>query len=79
MQPSEILPSSTGIIGHLLPMEKVERGIVEAGMNLGGSAEHALRFGDAIMTTDTRRKTAAVQLRSAATSSRSPASAKAPA
>src|SRR5688572_17270571 len=26
---SEILPTSTGIIGHLLPMAKIERGIVE--------------------------------------------------
>jgi glutamate N-acetyltransferase/amino-acid N-acetyltransferase len=26
-RPADILPSSTGIIGHMLPMEKVERGI----------------------------------------------------
>src|SRR3954465_8122709 len=32
---TEILPSSTGIIGHLLPMDKVERGIAEAGQYLG--------------------------------------------
>src|SRR5215208_2644366 len=37
--PTEILPSSTGIIGHLLPMEKLERGIVEAGQYLGSSIE----------------------------------------
>ncbi|HSI32084.1 MAG TPA: bifunctional glutamate N-acetyltransferase/amino-acid acetyltransferase ArgJ [Tepidisphaeraceae bacterium] len=60
---AEILPSSTGIIGHLLPMEKVERGIIEAGQNLGSSAEHALAFGDAILTTDTKRKTAAAQFK----------------
>src|SRR5438105_7607411 len=48
----EILPSSTGIIGHLLPMEKIERGILEAGQYLGDSLEHANLFGDAIMTTD---------------------------
>jgi glutamate N-acetyltransferase/amino-acid N-acetyltransferase len=60
---SEILPSSTGIIGHLLPMQKVERGIAEAGQYVGGSYEHALQFGDAIMTTDTRRKTAATTVR----------------
>ena len=59
-RPGEILPSSTGIIGHLLPMGKVERGIMEAGQYLGNSAEHAMLFGDAIMTTDTRRKAAAV-------------------
>jgi glutamate N-acetyltransferase/amino-acid N-acetyltransferase len=56
---AEILPSSTGIIGHLLPMEKIERGIVEAGQDLGDSAEHAERFTQAILTTDTRKKVAA--------------------
>src|SRR5438034_959340 len=38
--PREILPSSTGIIGQPLPMEKLERGIVEAGQYLGSSLEH---------------------------------------
>lgn len=57
---NEILPSSTGIIGHPLPMAKVERGIVEAGQYLGSSAEHALLFADAILTTDLKRKSAAV-------------------
>jgi glutamate N-acetyltransferase/amino-acid N-acetyltransferase len=59
----EVLPSSTGIIGHLLPMGNVERGIAEAGQYLGGSLEHALLFGDAILTTDTRRKAAAVEFK----------------
>jgi glutamate N-acetyltransferase/amino-acid N-acetyltransferase len=58
----DILPSSTGIIGHLLPMDRLERGIVEAGQYLGESLEHANLFADAILTTDTVRKTAAVQL-----------------
>jgi glutamate N-acetyltransferase/amino-acid N-acetyltransferase len=62
-KPAEILPSSTGIIGHLLPMEKLERGIAEAGQNLGSSAEHATLFSDAILTTDTKRKTAAIQIK----------------
>jgi glutamate N-acetyltransferase/amino-acid N-acetyltransferase len=61
--PQQILPSSTGIIGHLLPMEKVERGIRDAGGYLGNSMEHALLFGDAIMTTDTKRKSAAVEFK----------------
>ena len=59
----EVLPSSTGIIGHLMPMEKVERGIIDAGQFLGDSLEHALRFADAILTTDTRRKAAAVEVK----------------
>ncbi len=61
--PHSFLPSSTGMIGHQLPMEKVSRGIVEAAGQLGDSAEHALAFADAIMTTDLRRKTAAVQVK----------------
>lgn len=60
---TEFLPSSTGIIGHLLPMEKVRAGIREAGTLLGDSALHADSFARAILTTDTRKKEAAVRLR----------------
>jgi glutamate N-acetyltransferase/amino-acid N-acetyltransferase len=60
---SEILPSSTGIIGHLLPMPKIERGIIEASQYLGSSLEHANLFADAILTTDTVRKTAATEVK----------------
>jgi glutamate N-acetyltransferase/amino-acid N-acetyltransferase len=60
---TEVLPSSTGIIGHLMPMDKVERGIADAGQYLGDSLEHAHLFADAILTTDTRRKTAAAQFK----------------
>ncbi|MEO6437263.1 MAG: bifunctional glutamate N-acetyltransferase/amino-acid acetyltransferase ArgJ [Tepidisphaeraceae bacterium] len=62
-KPAEILPSSTGIIGHMLPMAKLERGIIEAGQYLGRSREHALLFADAILTTDTRRKSAWAQFK----------------
>ena len=61
--PHQVLPSSTGIIGHPLPMEKLERGIVEAGQYMGNSQEHALRFSDAILTTDLKRKTTAVEFK----------------
>lgn len=54
-----VLPGSTGIIGHPLPMDKVERGIAHAGHALGRDLEHAHRFGDAILTTDLKRKEAA--------------------
>jgi glutamate N-acetyltransferase/amino-acid N-acetyltransferase len=57
--PTDVLPSSTGIIGHHLPMEKVSRGIVEASLAMGDSSEHALAFTESILTTDTRRKFAA--------------------
>src|SRR5215218_5802764 len=55
-KPTEILPSSTGIIGHLLPMPKLERGIIEASQYLGNSLEHARLFAAAILTTDLKRK-----------------------
>lgn len=61
--PHEILPSSTGIIGRLLPMEKIERGIAQAGEYLGNSLEHALLFSDAILTTDLKRKQHAVEFK----------------
>ena len=57
--PKLILPSSTGIIGRLMPMEKIEIGIRGAGANLGKSEAHSLAFGAAILTTDLKRKTAA--------------------
>jgi glutamate N-acetyltransferase / amino-acid N-acetyltransferase len=59
----QILPSSTGIIGHLLPMKKMERGIIEAGQYLGSSREHALVFADSILTTDLKRKSAAARFK----------------
>ncbi len=61
--PQQILPSSTGIIGHLMPMDKIERGIAGAAATLGNSAEHAQQFADAILTTDLVRKTAATQVK----------------
>ena len=61
--PRHVLPCSTGIIGHLLPMKKLERGILAAARGLGSTPRHAARFTDAILTTDTVRKTAAVQVK----------------
>jgi len=63
VQPTEVLPSSTGIIGHMLPMDKVEAGLRSVGPTLGDSREHAQLFASAILTTDTRRKAAAVEVR----------------
>ncbi len=60
---SQILPSSTGIIGHPLPMGKVTAGIAAAAEALGNSAEHAGAFMDAILTTDFKRKSAAVTVK----------------
>ncbi|MDB5297885.1 MAG: argJ [Phycisphaerales bacterium] len=60
---AHVLPSSTGIIGHPLPMEKVEAGIRDVAQYLGDSLEHALLFGSAILTTDTKRKAAAATVK----------------
>jgi glutamate N-acetyltransferase/amino-acid N-acetyltransferase len=62
-KPQEILPSSTAIIGHHLPMDKINLGIHGAAANLGNNREHALHFADAILTTDLVRKAAAMRVK----------------
>ncbi|MGH2633470.1 MAG: bifunctional ornithine acetyltransferase/N-acetylglutamate synthase, partial [Tepidiformaceae bacterium] len=53
---AEVLICSTGVIGHFLPMDKMEAGVGAITVaNTGG-----LEFARAIMTTDTRPKHAAV-------------------
>ncbi len=59
----EIVPSSTGVIGVPLPVEKLVGGIPSLLQARGEAADHALSFAQAIMTTDTRPKTAIAQLR----------------
>jgi len=61
--PTEMLPSSTGIIGHMLPMANVNAGIKRVAGELGDSQEHALNFATAIMTTDARRKAASATVK----------------
>jgi len=55
----EVLVASTGVIGHRLPMDKVRRGIADAALQL--ATHHDERALAAIMTTDTRPKSAVVQ------------------
>jgi glutamate N-acetyltransferase/amino-acid N-acetyltransferase len=55
--PEEVLVASTGVIGHRLPMERVEAGIREAAGRLEADGAAAAR---AILTTDTRPKEIAV-------------------
>jgi glutamate N-acetyltransferase / amino-acid N-acetyltransferase len=62
-RPGEILPSSTGIIGHLLPMGKIEPAIVAAAHSLGSTLDHARLFADAILTTDLKRKSAEAEFK----------------
>ena len=64
VRPSEIFPSSTGIIGVAFPTEKVTSHLQPLLAGAGESIEHLRRFADAILTTDTRPKVASVSLRS---------------
>ncbi len=57
-RPHDVLVLSTGIIGVPLPVEKIEHTL--PGLTLLSSAEGGDRAARAIMTTDTRPKTAAV-------------------
>jgi len=55
---NQVLIASTGIIGHQLPMEKINNGIIIAAAKLSSSPEAGNDFAQAIMTTDTRCKQA---------------------
>lgn len=54
----EVIPSSTGIIGVPLPLDKLLNAIAPAKAALGNTAAHAEAFAEAILTTDTKVKTA---------------------
>jgi len=54
--PTLILPSSTGVIGVPLPVERLEAACGSARERLAGGREALERFARAIMTTDTRPK-----------------------
>lgn len=56
-RPEEMLVCSTGVIGHFLPMEKIQAGIAAIECTPAGGAG----FARAIMTTDTRPKHGAVR------------------
>jgi len=51
-----VLVASTGVIGHLMPMDKVAAGIERAAAARARGPEADLAFARAIMTTDTRPK-----------------------
>lgn len=55
---AEIFPSSTGIIGVPLPVQKLVDALPALKTSLGGTPQHAELFARAIMTTDTRMKVA---------------------
>ena len=54
--PSEIAVASTGVIGHPLPMDRIRKGIDAAALTLGKDNDD--RIARAILTTDTKPKTA---------------------
>jgi glutamate N-acetyltransferase/amino-acid N-acetyltransferase len=54
----EVFPSSTGIIGVPLPVDKLIAALPAAAASLGATTGHAEMFANAIMTTDTKRKVA---------------------
>lgn len=58
----EIFPSSTGIIGVPLPVEKLVAAIPAIAIQLGDTADHLRQFAEAILTTDTRAKIASVEI-----------------
>jgi glutamate N-acetyltransferase/amino-acid N-acetyltransferase len=63
LKTGSVLVGSTGRIGLNLPMENVRHGIIDAAQKLGASIENASQTAEAIMTSDTRDKQVAVELR----------------
>jgi glutamate N-acetyltransferase/amino-acid N-acetyltransferase len=55
-RPEQVLVASTGVIGHQLPMERLEAGLGQAVAHLAADPEAFCTAATAIMTTDTRPK-----------------------
>ena len=60
LDPAAVLVTSTGVIGHLLPMDKIRQGVAQIELHEGETAGTSASF--AIMTTDTRPKRCVVRL-----------------
>ncbi len=56
--PYDVLPTSTGVIGHALPIEKITTGITQLVPRLTRTARMDTATARAIMTTDTKPKSA---------------------
>jgi len=63
IKPADVLVCSTGIIGRFLPMTKIRDGIDRAAAGLSDSAASSRGLARAIMTTDTKPKSAFQQIR----------------
>ena len=64
VEPQQVFPSSTGIIGVRLPTAKILSHLSALVHAADASGERLLEFADAILTTDTRPKLASVRLSS---------------
>lgn len=60
IDPKHVMVASTGVIGRLLPVDRLLAGMRLAASKLGRSAAHGLEAEKAVMTTDTKPKEAAV-------------------
>ncbi len=60
--PEYVLVASTGVIGRRLPMPRLLAGMKSAVKNLGRTTAHAAAAAKAVMTTDTRPKSACVKV-----------------
>lgn len=63
IQREQVLVSSTGVIGKQLPMEKIQAGIHMLAQAKGNDKLCGAEAAEAILTTDTHKKEAAVQLK----------------
>lgn len=61
IEKSEVIVSSTGVIGVPLPIDKIVKSIEENYSNIGSSSEDSLLAAEAIMTTDTFSKWVAIE------------------
>jgi len=61
-RPEEVFPSSTGIIGVPLPIEKLLAALPQLAASLGSESDHFQQVVEAILTTDTVEKTAFARL-----------------
>jgi glutamate N-acetyltransferase/amino-acid N-acetyltransferase len=57
-RPTEVLPASTGVIGHHLPIDRIVRGVAELGPKLAAGPRSDADAAHAILTTDLTPKAA---------------------
>ncbi|MGH9514144.1 MAG: bifunctional glutamate N-acetyltransferase/amino-acid acetyltransferase ArgJ [Terriglobales bacterium] len=64
LRTEQVFPSSTGIIGVPLPVDKITLQLKSLISSAGSTLEHLHKFAEAILTTDSKPKLATVPLRS---------------